>query len=390
MTFQISQDKIIRIKGNASFVPLIIGEKAFSNCSALTSIEMPPYVTELGNEAFLNCRALKTVTFDHVALKAKPDGSTEEDRTKSKLNSLGSGAFYNCVALSDISIPNELSIIKLETFYNCTSLLNVSFDVNLSMLKTIAERAFYNCNKLGSRIANLNAPDLITVVLPNRLETIKANAFEKCSGMYGMQLNYNLKSVESNVFLGCISLAKLNVYSSTPAVLAADAFKRSTEDVSAYYKLRIYVNISVNNAVKRLYQRNWTDYSFSIYERNELPIVTYSRTVTGAGGASEILKSQEFSADIIINPSHQWGASNYTDWKYAGLDTIVLNETTFAQEIDPGTGKVLLVSSTQDSRFDSTFGVESYQKYEQSSIIYKLLILDHDYTLLGYVGQQQG
>lgn len=384
VVFAINQAKITQIKGNTAFVPLTIGDKAFSNCNSLTSIEIPPYVTVLGNEVFLNCKQLKTVTFDYITRQEDPDTEEiiETIDTLSKLNTLGSGVFYNCEQLAAISIPNDVTIINQETFYNCKALLNVNFNISDSKLKTIAERAFYNCILLGSRIANLNAPSLITVVLPNKLEVIKANAFENCSGMYGIQLNYNVKTIESYVFFGCVRLAKIAIYSSTPAALSSNAFTRNTGTVSAYYKLRIYVNASLNYSVKRSYQRAWTSYSFQIFERNELPTLIYSRVTTGVGGTTETVYSPEIVSDIIINPVFSWTGVNYATWQYTNLSTISLNADTFLPETDPETGDVLKTPSADDPRLNKDLGTENYQKYEQGGVTYTLLILDYDYTIL--------
>ena len=66
-----------------------IGNSAFRDCCALSSITIPNSVTSIGNSAFSGCDALTSVTI--------PDSVT----------GIGKSAFYRCDALTSVTIENE-------------------------------------------------------------------------------------------------------------------------------------------------------------------------------------------------------------------------------------------------------------------------------------------
>jgi len=70
-TFDTVSDATTYIKSNSKPKSVIIGSNAgitsidnsaFSNCTSLTSINIPNSVTSIGNSAFYNCKALKSIT----------------------------------------------------------------------------------------------------------------------------------------------------------------------------------------------------------------------------------------------------------------------------------------------------------------------------------------
>ena len=125
---------------------------AFSDCSALTSIEIPASVETIESYAFERCSSLATVTFEK--------GST--------LKSIVYGIFDDCSSLERIEIPASVEIIKGSAF-RCSSLTTVTFEKG-SQLKTIGENAFYSL-----RITHIE--------IPASVETIESAAFAKCSSL---------------------------------------------------------------------------------------------------------------------------------------------------------------------------------------------------------------
>ena len=58
------------------------------------------------------------------------------------LESIGSGAFYNCTSLKTIEIPSGVTKIDEHAFFNCTSLENIKISDNIN---EIGNGAFYEC-----------------------------------------------------------------------------------------------------------------------------------------------------------------------------------------------------------------------------------------------------
>ena len=129
---------------------------AFSDCTALTSIEIPASVETIGNTAFSDCSSLATVTFEKG----------------SRLKTIGNNAYYRCTSLTSIEIPASVETIEKKAFMHCSSLATVTFEKG-SQLKTIAgdsyDGAFSDCTALTS------------IEIPASVETIEATAFKSCS-----------------------------------------------------------------------------------------------------------------------------------------------------------------------------------------------------------------
>ena len=137
---------------------------AFSDCTALTSIEIPASVETIEAAAFKGCSSLATVTFENGSqLKTIGGGSSYY------------GAFSDCTALTSIEIPASVETIKASAFKGCSSLATVTFE-NGSQLKTIeggypSSGTFADCTALTS------------IEIPASVETIEAAAFKKCSSL---------------------------------------------------------------------------------------------------------------------------------------------------------------------------------------------------------------
>ena len=129
---------------------------AFSDCTALTSIEIPASVETIGNTAFSDCSSLATVTFEKG----------------SRLKTIGNNKLYRCTSLTSIEIPASVETIEKKAFMHCSSLATVTFEKG-SQLKTIAgdsyDGAFSDCTALTS------------IEIPASVETIEATAFKRCS-----------------------------------------------------------------------------------------------------------------------------------------------------------------------------------------------------------------
>lgn len=83
-----------------------IGDNAFKNCSAITSMKIAAGVTKIGNFTFRDCTGLTSVTFPAT------------------LTTLGNYAFYGCSSLQQVALPDGLTSIGYDAFAR-TGLKNV-------------------------------------------------------------------------------------------------------------------------------------------------------------------------------------------------------------------------------------------------------------------------
>ena len=185
---------------------------AFSDCTALTSIEIPASVETIEASAFKGCSSLATVTFENGSqLKTIGGGS------------YSSGAFSDCTALTSIEIPASVETIEASAFKGCSSLATVTFE-NGSQLKTIgggsySSGAFSDCTALTS------------IEIPASVETIEASAFKGCSSLATVTFENGsqLKTIEggypsSGTFADCTALTSIEIPASVETIEAA-AFK---------------------------------------------------------------------------------------------------------------------------------------------------------------------
>ena len=189
-----------------------IGSKAFSNCAALTDVTFPDSVTAIGTKAFAGCTGLT-----EIALPAK-------------LETLGAGAFSNCESLASLWVPVSLTAVKTadytpSAFGGCPLLKEITFEDGIT---AIPGHLFTSCTGLESLVI----PDTVTkigynsfgyctslreITLPQGLITIDSHAFTKCSSLTEITLPSGLETLGNEAFSGCSSLSRVVFLGEVPA-----------------------------------------------------------------------------------------------------------------------------------------------------------------------------
>ncbi len=240
----------------------------FSDCTALTSIKIPASVKTIEEAAFKGCSSLATVTFEKGS-QLKTIGG----------DSYSSGAFSDCTALTSIEIPASVETIEAAAFRGCSKLATVTFEkasqlktistafsscpiISIEIpasVETIEASAFRGCSKLatvtfekGSQLKTIRSADsyyphtyygafsfcpITSIEIPASVETIEAAAFKGCSSLAtvtfekGSQLktisgDYSTGSTSnySGVFSDCTALKSIEIPASVETIEAA-AFK---------------------------------------------------------------------------------------------------------------------------------------------------------------------
>jgi hypothetical protein len=104
-----------------------IGDNAFYQNEALTSVKLPDGVTKIGASAFAANWNLKSIKL--------PDSITE----------IGDGAFLYCDSLETIQLPGGLTEISDFLFFGCDSLTSVTIPASVTK---IGDSAFADCENL--------------------------------------------------------------------------------------------------------------------------------------------------------------------------------------------------------------------------------------------------
>ena len=179
----------------ADYPVTAIGNEAFYRCLALQSVTLPEGLQSIGGRAFRDCVALTGLIL--------PEG----------LQDIGDMAFHNCESLQSIVLPGGVRDIVESTFRNCTSLANVTLPEGL---QSIGDAAFYYC------------PALESITLPEGLQTIDNRAFSYCLALESITLPEGLQSIGNEAFAYCTSLASITSHALTPPAIREDAFDSAT------------------------------------------------------------------------------------------------------------------------------------------------------------------
>ena len=164
-----------------------INSYAFQNCVRLSSIHLPDSITRLDNKVFNGCAKLTTVNY--------PLNWT----TKGSSNSSGDysyySPFYNCASLTEIEVPEGVTIIPENAFRCMSSLRLITLP---STLKTIGINAFRE------------AVNLKEITLPEGLQSIQESAFHQCTSLSVVKFPSTLVDLGSSAFMNCTNMERLN------------------------------------------------------------------------------------------------------------------------------------------------------------------------------------
>lgn len=129
---------------------LMIGDKAFYECSSLKEVTVQDKLVTVGDKVFYRCTDLKTVTLPDM-LKTignysfyKCEALTEV-YVGNSLEKIGNFAFMGDILLSELQIPTTVLSIGEQAFRDCASLASLALGKNLL---SVGAHAFYSCNQL--------------------------------------------------------------------------------------------------------------------------------------------------------------------------------------------------------------------------------------------------
>ncbi|MDE7379941.1 MAG: leucine-rich repeat protein, partial [Clostridia bacterium] len=240
-----------------------VGAQAFLNCSNLATVQVvgSSQLKTIGTRAFANCTRLQNATsligantvlgqnaFEHVtsanaeviegsklikAASTVTSSALAEDVTQigayafgnsqlsgvntidiSGVTSLGAGAFYGLVGLTEITLPEGITEIPAYAFYG-TSITQITIPASVTK---IGASAFANCSSLaavtfaeGSALTEIGASAftrtaIAQISIPDGVATIGSSAFARCAQLTAAEIS-SVKTMGSEVFAFCPKLA---------------------------------------------------------------------------------------------------------------------------------------------------------------------------------------
>lgn len=205
----------------------VLQENAFNGCEHIESIELPRGFKS-GEGAFYGCDSLKRVYFDgdiedwcrmdfsrnysnplsngaELYLK----GALLKKATIPPIERINDDAFYGCVSIEDVEIPNTVKSIGNGAFSGCKGLKSIEIPKSVT---EIGYGAFSYCNNLENvkilgrvkRIACLNeCISIKSIVLPSGAEAIGEGAFHGCTSLERVEIPATVKEVHYSAFYDC-------------------------------------------------------------------------------------------------------------------------------------------------------------------------------------------
>lgn len=205
-----------------TYTVVAIGDRAFSGCDEITSLNIPATVTEIGAYAFYQCKGIKgEVTIgESVARIGKSAffgcvGITEVHFNAVKCESMGGTrstiAFGNCRALSSITFGPAVTRIPDFAFVGMDG-LNCEWNLPAA-LEYIGEFAFAYCYNIRG-----------VLVIPDNVKHIGASAFAQCHAITAVELPKRIEQLDTRAFYQCVGIKEVNIKALTPPSLGADVF----------------------------------------------------------------------------------------------------------------------------------------------------------------------
>ncbi len=179
-----------------------LDEYAFNYCQNITEIVIPEFISLVGEGLFAHCSSLKKVVFP-------------ENMTK-----ISDSFFKQCTSLETIVIPEHITTIGDGAFVGCTSLEKITMHDNLT---SIGDGAFSGCEKLD----NVEIPESISSIgssvfegcaglknisMHDKIMSIGDSAFKECKKLEDIRIPENITSIGSSVFKGCASLKNIALH----------------------------------------------------------------------------------------------------------------------------------------------------------------------------------
>ena len=100
---------------------------------------------------------------------------------------IGSSAFMDCYALTDVQIAYGVETIEDSAFYECTSLVSINIPESVT---TLDGNVFHGCTALES------------ITIPESVTTLSGGLFVNCSSLEEIDIHNNITLIEGSVLNG--------------------------------------------------------------------------------------------------------------------------------------------------------------------------------------------
>lgn len=204
-----------------------IGHNAFYGCENLGSITIPASVTTIrdGERPYYDCGTfMNCINLQEIVIPVD-----------SRLEKIGDFAFCNCSALSTIDLPSSLKIIAKSAFQNCISIKELYIPENIDEIGENAFYGCENLCKFSGKFATSDgrgiilygrllafAPAGLTYYefpdIADGIWRIENGVFRGCNKLESICIPDSIVEIGDSAFRDCSSLTKLNIPEGVTAI----------------------------------------------------------------------------------------------------------------------------------------------------------------------------
>ena len=176
-----------------------IDERAFENCSSLTSVTIGNSVKSIGLCAFYGCTGLTSITIGD------------------SVTSIGCMAFGECTGLTSVSLPNSVVTLgqgdNMNAFGGCTGLSSIIVDGGNTKFDSRD-----NCNAIIETETNSLITGCTNTIIPNSVTKILNHAFSLYPELTSIDIPNSVTYIGHQAFLGCTGLTSITIPDSLTSI----------------------------------------------------------------------------------------------------------------------------------------------------------------------------
>ena len=201
-----------------------IGDRAFEDCSNLTSIYVPNSVKSIGVKAFTGCSNMTKVELDNNAIVSKDyhgtpyisdmfGGQVKEYVLGEHVTRIGGNAFSHN-NLTSITIPASVTNIGYSAFADCFGLTTIhisDLETWCRIQRESSSNGYYQNPFQVPYHLYLNDEEIKDLVIPDGVEAIEYSTFSGCSGLTSVSIPNSVTSIGKGAFAGCAGLTSVTL-----------------------------------------------------------------------------------------------------------------------------------------------------------------------------------
>ena len=210
-----------------------IADGCFKNCTGLTAVSIPKYVTWISVSAFTGCSALTKVYCDATEPPYLEVGAFDNAHYSSVLLTVPKGcksayqADYNWRKFANIQ-ETEYDFVVDGIYYNITGSNTVEVTYRNTLYGTyygdvtvpstvIYNGTTYNVTAIGS-LAFYKSVNLTHLTLPTSITSLGDGAFARCENLPSLKIPHQVTKIPNSCFYGCYHMTNVTIPHSATSI----------------------------------------------------------------------------------------------------------------------------------------------------------------------------